>query len=232
MKNKFKNCIPRQVVWVYREGLKCLNQHRACGYMQNAGLEYLTVCSLLGGLEECVMAVFWPEFISHETTVWRSGWGKRIGWCTPKAHPDIPETCVWTWDYCGGTSGFWSLDIAHESLWFCLQLYVTERYSQCWQGEYSIVTSNLYWSCREVELLGECGRILSCDSGVVVSETTQSVHTNAHNSVSILPASMLDAIPCLWKCSRNSRTILYFTGQNVTAWKAGYIEPAGRVISI
>lgn len=128
------------------------------------------------------------------------------------------------------------LDITHEILWFCLQPQVTERYSQCWQGEYSIVpspalTSNLYWSCREFELLGECGRILSCNSRGVISGATQSVHTTAHNSISILSASMLDAIPCLWKCSRNSRTILYFTGQNVTAWKAGCIEALGRVIS-
>lgn len=31
--------------------------------MQKAGPEYPTVSYLLGGLEECVMVVFWPEFI-------------------------------------------------------------------------------------------------------------------------------------------------------------------------
>ena len=57
------------------------------------------------------------------------------------------------------------------------------------------LTSNLYWLCREFELLGECGRILFCDSGVVISEATQLVHKTAHNSIRILPASILDAIP-------------------------------------
>lgn len=57
------------------------------------------------------------------------------------------------------------------------------------------LTSNLYWLYREFELLGECGRILSCDSGVVIREATQLVHTTAHNSISILPTSILDAIP-------------------------------------
>lgn len=175
--------------------------------LQNAGLEYLTVCSLLGGLEECVMVAFWAEFISRETKVRRSGWGKRIGWWTPKAYPDIPETCVWTWDYGGGTPGFWSLDIPHEILWCCLQLHLTGRYSQCWQGECSTVPSpalppRLHCSGREFELLGECGRILSCDSRVVISETTQLVRITVHNSISILPVSMLDAVPWSWKCSK------------------------------
>lgn len=105
---------------------------------------------------------------------------QKVGWCTPKAHPDIPEICVWTWDYRGDTSEPWSLDIPHEILRFCLQPHITEWYSQCWQGECSIVpppalTANLYWSRKEFELLGQCERIFSCGSGVVISEPTQLV---------------------------------------------------------
>lgn len=162
----------------------------------------------------CLLAwVYFP----HESKVPRSGWGKRIDWCTPKAHPDIPDMC---------------LDLGLLQRHSCVLVFApwdslillarNRKYSQCCEEKHSIVpspalTSNLHWPSRELELLSDCRRILCCDSGMVKSETTQIVHTTAYSSINILPASMLNAILFLWKCSKNSRTTLCFKGQNVNS---------------
>lgn len=154
------------------------------------------------------MPVFWPGFISPESTEQRnyrlrqkekSVHTQCLPWHTGDIHLDLTLQRK----HC------WVLQFRHTPWDFfllCFHLYVIEQYSQCWQREDSILPSAalrsyLDWFCREFELLGECGRILSCDSGVITSDTTRLVRAAACNRC-ILPASMLDAIPVygmVWK---------------------------------
>lgn len=82
----------------------------------------------------------------------------------------------------------------------------------------------LDWFCREFELLGECGRVPSCDSGVITSDTTQLVHAAARNPACIYAGCNSS----LWEWSGSRRTIMYFTVQNASTWKAGYTEALCR----
>lgn len=205
-----------------KEGLKSLNQHKTCGYMQNACREYEHYVLCLGVWRNVPWFSFGLSIFPVNPRCKEVGEAKG----ETGAHPRLTltyQTCVWTWDCCRGTPALWCLP--QEIVWFCW--HVTAGYSQCWREKHSAVPSPAL-TCNLLELLGHC-RILYCDSGTVMSEATQTVHTTAYNSVNILPASMLNAIPFLWKCSKNSRTTLCFKGQNVTAWKA---EALGRVISI